>query len=75
MEYKFGKKVGYHDGHFWRGGHELDAALGAAYGCNGEQGPARTGIARVQGYDIYRTSEGQLVAVSCLDAYQIEEVA
>lgn len=74
MEYKFGKKVGYHDGHFWRGGHELDEALGAAYGCNGEQGPARTGIARVQGYDIYRTGD-RLVAVSCLDAYEVEEVA
>ena len=75
MKYIFGKRIGYNDGHFWRGGHELNDALGAAYGCNGEQGIARQGIARIRGYDIYRTDAGQLVAVSCLDAYQVEEVA
>ena len=78
--YKFGEKIGYHDGHYWREadastGHKLNEALGAAYGCNGEQGPALPGIGRVRGYNIYRTPEGQLVAVSCLDAYQVEEVA
>ena len=78
MAYKFGKRIGYHDGHFWReasNGHELNEALGAAYGCRGEHGPALPGIARVRGYDIYRTSEGDLVAVSCIDVYRVEEVA
>jgi hypothetical protein len=78
MQYKFGKEIGYHDGHFWRATgdvHELDEALGAAYGCNGENGPARRGLVRVRGYDVYRTAEGGLVAVSCLDARRVEEVA
>lgn len=80
--YKAVKRVGYHDGHFWRhcggvlsGAHALNIALGAAYGCNGDEGPARRGIDRTElGYDIYRGSDDLLYAVCALDAWQVESI-
>ena len=80
--YKAVQKVGYHDGHFWRacgglgGVHALNEALGAAFGCDGETGTARRGLAHTEyGYEIYRAGDNLLYAVHALDAWQVEEVA